>query len=345
MRDYPVIDADGHVTESDESLRKHLRPEFRARPLMRAEAWDRRFGGKLGKMNEDPRVQLADMDAEGIDIQVIYPSHLSLSAVKEPELAVDLARAWNDWIAAFCAADPRRLKGIAQVALQDVSAATAEARRAVEELGLVGVMMPTNVRDQDIGQRQFWPFYEAVEGLGVGLALHGGIEAARRMHERFNTFISVHSIAFPFECMAALTGLLFAGVPEQFPRLRIAALEGSCGWMPFLMDRLDEEYELRGAVEAPLLKMKPSEYLLTDRIYLSFEPEESTIPYVIERFGAHKLLYASDYPHWDSGWPHTLRHVTERDDISEADKRTILADNPQRFYGFTADVPTGAGSA
>jgi predicted TIM-barrel fold metal-dependent hydrolase len=340
MAEYLVIDADGHVTESDASLRKHLKEEYRARPFMGGESWDRRFGGKLGKMNEDPRVQLADMDAEGIDVQVIYPSHLSLSAVKEPDLAVDLARAWNDWIAEFCAANPRRLKGIAQVALQDVDAASREARRAVEELGLVGIMMPTNVLDQDIGLRQFWSFYETVEALDVGLALHGGIEAARRMHGRFN--ISVHSVAFPFECMAALTGLLFAGVPEQFPKLRIAALEGSCGWMPFLMDRLDEEYELRGWREAPLLKMKPSEYLLSDRIYVSFEPEESTIPYVIERFGAHKLLYASDYPHWDSGWPNTLRHVVERDDISEADKRTILGDSPQRFYGFTADVPASA---
>ena len=342
MADYLVIDADGHVTESDTSLRKHLKEEYRTRPFMGGESWDRRFGGKLGKMNEDPQVQLADMDAEGIDVQVIYPSHLSLSAVKEADLAVDLARAWNDWIAEFCAANPRRLKGIAQVALQDTDSASREARRAVEELGLVGIMMPTNVLDQDVGLRQFWPFYETVEGLDVGLALHGGIEAARRMHGRFNTFISVHSVAFPFECMAALTGLLFAGVPEQFPKLRIAALEGSCGWMPFLMDRLDEEFELRGWREAPLLKMKPSEYLLTDRIYLSFEPEESTIPYVIERFGAHKMLYASDYPHWDSGWPHTLRHVVERDDISEADKRTILGDSPQRFYGFTADVPASA---
>jgi predicted TIM-barrel fold metal-dependent hydrolase len=345
MRDLLIVDADGHVTESDAGLRRHLKEENRARPFMGGESWNRSFGGTLGKNNEDPQVQLADMDAEGIDVQVIYPSHLSLSAVKETDLAVDLAKAWNDWIAEFCAANPRRLKGIAQVALQDVDASIREARRAVEELGLVGIMMPTNVRDQEIGQRQFWPFYEAVEGLDVGLALHGGIEAARRMHGRFNTFISVHSVAFPFECMAALTGLLFAGVPEQFPRLRIAALEGCCGWLPFLMDRLDEEFELRGSREAPLLKAKPSEYLLADRIYCSCEPEESTIPYIVERFGAHKLLYASDYPHWDSGWPNTAKTFLERTDVSDADKRQIMGENPQRFYGFTADVAAAAGSA
>jgi len=345
VKDLPIIDADGHVVESIESLQRHLKPEHRARPLMDVEAWDRSFGGTLGKDNEDPQVQLADMDAEGIDIQVIFPTRLGLSAVKETHLAVDIARAWNDWLAEFCATDPQRLKGVAQVALQDVDAAIKEARRAVEALGHVGIMMPTNVRDQDIGKRQFWPLYEEVERLGVGLALHGGTRASERMHGRFDSFIAVHTVAFPFECMAALTGLIFAGVPEVFPRLRIAALEAGCGWIPFLMDRMDEEFEKRGAREAPLLKAKPSEYLRSDRFYYSFEPEESTLPYVIERIGADKLLYASDYPHWDSAWPNTVRIFLGRDDVSDAHKRQILGENAQRFYGFTADVPTPLATA
>jgi len=205
MENFSIIDADGHVTESNESLKKHLKKEYRNRPLMHSEAWDRTFGGTLGKRNEDPKVQLADMDIEGIDVQVIFPSHLSLNVEKEADLATDIARAYNDWLAEFCAADPKRLKGVAMVALQDLNAAIREARRAVEQLGFIGVMMPTNVRDQDVGRREFWPFYEEVERLGVGLALHGGIRAAERMHGRFDSFIAVHSVSFPFECMAALT--------------------------------------------------------------------------------------------------------------------------------------------
>lgn len=338
MKQFPIIDADGHVTESVESLKKHLKQVYRNRPLMTSEAWDRSFGGTLGKRNEDPNTQLADMDLDGIDIQVIFPSHLSLSAEKEPELATDIARAYNDWLAEFCAAEPRRLRGVAMVALQDIEAATREVRRAIEQLGFVGVMMPTNVRDQDIGRREFWPFYKEVERLGVGLALHGGIRAAERMHGRFDTFIAVHSVSFPFECMAALTGLIFAGVPEAFPKLRIAALEGCCGWVPFLMDRLDEEFEKRGSREAPLLKRKPSEYLSGDQFFYAFELEESTVPYVISRIGADKLLYSSDYPHWDTSWPNTVKMFKQRDDISEADKRQIGWNNPQSFYGFKADL-------
>ena len=336
MKDMLVIDADGHVSESNASLKKYMKEENRSRPLQASEAWDRSFGGTLGKRNEDPRVQLADMDAEGIDIQVIYPSsRLSLSSEKETNLVVDIARAYNEWLAAFCATDPKRLKGVAIVPLQDVDASIKEARRAVKELGHVAIMMPTNVRDQDIGRRQFWPFYEEVEELGVPLAIHGGIRASERMHGRFDTFIAVHTVSFPFECMAALTGLVFSGVPEKFPKLKIAAMESGCGWIPFLMDRMDEEFELRGKREAPLLKRKPSEYLLSDRFYYSFEVEESTLPYVAGRIGADKLLYASDYPHWDSSWPNSVKMFMGRDDLSEGDKRLIMSENAQRFYGFT----------
>ena len=177
MKDFPIIDADGHVTETIGSLRRHLRREHRERPLMNSEAWDRTFSGALGKRNEDPKVQLADMDLDGIDVQVIYPSHLSLNAEKETDLAIDIARAYNDWLSEFCATNPARLKGVAMVALHDIDAAIKEARRAVEDLGFVGIMMPTNFRDQDVGKRQFWPFYQEIERLEVGLGLHGGVRA------------------------------------------------------------------------------------------------------------------------------------------------------------------------
>jgi uncharacterized protein len=339
MQAYPIIDADAHVVEAVPAIRKYLQAEYQSRPIWTSHSWDMDFGGTLGKQNDKPEVQLADMDAEGISAQVIFPSRgLSLNFEKQTRLAVDVARAYNDWLAEFCSVNPRRLKGVALVALQDIDAAIKEARRAVEELGHVAIMLPTNVKDEDIGRREFWPFYEAVEPLGAALALHGGTRMAERMHGRFETFISVHTIAFPFECMTALTGLMFSGVPEVFPGLRFAALEAGCGWVPYLVDRMDEEFEKRGAREAPLLKAKPSEYFRRGQFYVTFELEERMLPYVIERLGADKLLFSSDYPHWDTEWPHAVQTFTSRDDVSDADKRLILCDNPQRFFGFKAEV-------
>ena len=107
MERFQVIDADGHVEESAASLQKYLKKENRGRPLWTSDAWDRDFGKTLGKSNQDPHVQLADMDVDGIDVQVIYPTRgISLSAAREVDLAVDIARAYNDWLAEFCSTNP-----------------------------------------------------------------------------------------------------------------------------------------------------------------------------------------------------------------------------------------------
>lgn len=340
MQDRFIIDADGHVTESPATVERYMKPELRRSAKPGDDPWDRSQGGRLGKDNEDPHVQLVDLDREGIDVQVIYPSQLSVSAETDTAYATAWVQAYNDWLAEFCAVNPQRLKGVATVALQDIPAAIAEVRRAVEKLGHVAVMMPTNVLDRDIGRREFWPFYEEVERLGVPLAVHGGINAGARMHGRFNTFLSVHTLAFPFECMSALVGLVYAGVPEAFPKMKIAILEGCCGWIPFLMDRMDEEFEKQGWRDAPSLQRKPSEYLASEQFFYSVEIEESMVPVVIGRIGADRLLWASDYPHWDTSWPHSVSKFLERDDISDADKRLIMSDNPAHLYGFA--MPVGA---
>ena len=122
-------------------------------------------------------------------------------------------------------------------------------------------MMRTNAMDKDIGGSEFWPFYEEVQRLGIPLALHGGINASSRVHGRFNKFIRIHTVAFPFECKTA-------------------------------------------------------------------------------RIGAGRLLWASDYPHWDTSWPHSVQHFWERKDISEAHKRQIFGENPARLYAL--EVTAGA---
>src|SRR5262245_36368852 len=86
MQNFPIIDADGHVTESNESLRKHLKKEYRNRPLMHSEAWDRSFGGTLGKRNEEPKTQLADMDVEGIECKSSFPAIFRSTPKRRPIL-------------------------------------------------------------------------------------------------------------------------------------------------------------------------------------------------------------------------------------------------------------------
>jgi len=132
--------------------------------------------------------------------------------------------------------------------------------------------------------------------------------------------------------------VVYGGVLEKLPYLRVSFLEAGCGWMPFWMEHLDEEWEKR-KFDAPLLIDRPSAYLGSGRCWVSCEPEEKTIPYVAQWIGEDQILYASDYPHWDGGWPTTVDTIVQRTDLSDSLKRKILGENAMRFYNLTVPVP------
>jgi predicted TIM-barrel fold metal-dependent hydrolase len=134
--------------------------------------------------------------------------------------------------------------------------------------------------------------------------------------------------------MMALIATIIGGVFERFPTLKIAYLESGAGWVPYMMDRLDEEVEKRGPDEASYLTKLPSEYVQSGRIFFGVECGEKTIPDAVRWGLDHTLLYSSDYPHWDGDWPRTVKIVRERPDLSDTTKQKMLHDNVARFYGL-----------
>ncbi len=334
MADYQVIDADGHVRESIAGMREFLEPRWQRRNLFPNDAWDRDLRGKLGANPEGPKDQLAAMDQDGIDVMVLYPTAgLHVASLHEADFATALTRAYNDWLCHFCKTNPTRLKFVALLAPQDPRAAAEELQRAVKERGALGGVLPTYMpQSPDFGDLRYDPIYTAAERLGVGLGFHTGTSADSLGGLRFRKFLSAHTIDHPAEQMMALIATVIGGVFERFPSLSIAYLESGIGWVPYMMDRLDEEVEKRGADEAPYLKMLPSEYVTSGRIFFGVECGEKTIPDGV-RWGLEKtLLYSSDYPHWDGDWPHTVKVVRERADLSAEIKKKMLHDNVARFY-------------
>ena len=101
----------------------------------------------------------------------------------------------------------------------------------------------------------------------------------------------MHTIGRPVETFIQFAGLMYGGIAERFPKLRVAFLECGVGWVPYWMERMDEEWEKRGKVEAPLCKNKPSEYIKHGNWFFAMEPEEETLPYVIERIGDDKIVF------------------------------------------------------
>jgi len=334
MGAYKVIDADGHVRESIAGLREFLEPRWQRRNLFPNDEWDRDLRGKLGAKPQGPEDQLTAMEQDGIDVMVLYPTAgLHVSALHERDFATAITRAYNDWLYHFCKKDPARLKFVALLAPQDPRAAAEELTRAVTERGALAGVLPTYMPQMpDFGDSLYDPIYAAAERLGVGIGFHTGTSADSLGGLRFRKFLSAHTIDHPAEQMMALIATIVGGVFERFPKLSIAYLESGIGWVPYMMDRLDEEVEKRGADEASYLTKLPSEYITSGRIYFGVECGEKTIPDCVPWRLENTLLYSSDYPHWDGDWPHTVKIVRERKDLADGTKKKMLHDNVARFY-------------
>ncbi|HXG68633.1 MAG TPA: amidohydrolase family protein, partial [Blastocatellia bacterium] len=291
----------------------------------------------------DPQARLADLDLDGIDVQVIYGSlGLAISSIADKDFAAAMSRACNNYYADFCSASPDRLKCMATLPAQDVPTAVEEMRRATQELGHLGVTLPPNVGGKNLDHPDFYPIYEEAQRLGIPISVHWGNGAylTAAGTERFNTHFMVHAVGHPFEQMIALACVVCGGIIEQFPKLRFAFLEAGCGWVPYWVERLHEHYERRAA-EMPLMKREPLEYITSGSCYFAAEPDEKLIPAVLEMIGDEFVLYSSDYPHTDSKFPYSVKCVRERTDIPAAAKEKILSRNALKYYGLEAGKASG----
>lgn len=339
MPDLTILDADGHVTETPEQIARYLDEPYRRRPLnfpiYPADGWDRRLLGTLGDWAGDAESWLRALDQGGMELTVLYPTMgLFVSFLKDRAWAVALCRAYNSFLhEAFIAASPR-LKAVALLPLQDPEAAALELRRGVRELGLSGAMLAAD-GSHLLGDRRFDPVYEEAQRLDVMLGVHAsGSSLGGAGVELFPSFIQAHTTSHPFGQMRQLTSMIFEGVPERFPRLRLAFLEAGAGWAPYWMERMDDEFAKRGAAEAPALRQRPSEYVRGGTLYFSCEADEWLLPQALKLVGEGQVVYASDFPHWDNSYPASVDEIRSRGDLTDAQKRKVLADNCRRLYGL-----------
>ncbi len=285
----------------------------------------------------DPSARLVDMDAEGIDQAVLFPSvGLYFWALDDPEAALPIARAYNDWLASYCAAAPTRLFGAAMLPMQDPLAAAAELRRACHELGFVAAFVrPNPCRGRSLSDRAYEPVWEAAEESAMTIAVHEGssvIVPTLGSDRPFNPLV-LHAVSHTFEEMLACAQLIAFGVLERHPQLRVVFLESSGGWVPFWLERLDEQAESFGGF-CPELRMAPSEYFAR-QCWISYEIDEHTLPALAPFIGEDRIVWGSDYPHHDATFPgavETLRR-TMVTMPSEAQVK-ILGANAAGLYGL-----------
>jgi predicted TIM-barrel fold metal-dependent hydrolase len=376
-----VVDGDGHVLEPMGLWDRFLAPkdqQFKPRVVRNAWGLDTVFVGSqeivtaplglLGtpgsRMDEtdpvkkipweqahrggfDPVARLRDMDLEGIEIAVLYPSiGLNFWAIEDRKAAVALSRAYNDWLAEYCATDPRRLYGAAMVPFQEPEAAATELRRAADELGFhAAFVRPNPCLGRHIGDSAFEPVWATAEDLGVTIGIHEGssntIETLGR--DRYFNPLVLHATSHAFEQMLACATLIVSGVMERHPALHCAFLEAGGSWVPYWLWRLDEQVRGFGRY-APEMKLKPSDYFRR-QCWVSFEADEDALPALLPHVGEDRVVWGSDYPHHDATFPGAVTKLEELlGRVSEDARHRILSSNARELYRLSEAGTTEGGT-
>jgi uncharacterized protein len=379
-----VIDADGHVCEPVDLWERNLPPSMRERGLrVRFNAdigtqqvlvedgvgiplglaglgnagmrKNQDYGSSLRYPEDlhpggcDARARLATMDEEGIDIAVLYCGlGQALGGIRDAELAVACHRVWNDWMADWVSADGARLVGSAVLPAHDPAAAGREVER-IAAMGLrAGVIRPNPVGGQPLWSAAFDPMYEALAGHGIPLGLHGAglfdMEGASKRMVDLMAMGTHHALILFFDQYLTLSGLVYGGVLERHPDLRILVLESGGGWIGHWMDRLDEFLEAYDWALPQKLSLKPSEYFRRQCV-ISFDPGERTMGAMADLAGEDNLIWASDFPHSDAKYPGVVDELLESIHAMPAERaRKLLGANAARIYGIEREYERRAAS-
>ncbi|MDE0855918.1 MAG: amidohydrolase family protein [Nevskia sp.] len=286
----------------------------------------------------DPAQHLRDMVIDGVYGEVLYPSQgLFYYKVADPQLFSAICRAYNDWLAEFCSVGPDRLKAIAMINVDDVADAVSELERTAK-FGFVGAMIteyPLEERRYD--HSDYEPLWAAAAGLNMPLSLH---TATRRVLS--NTALverTVHDasrratkVLLP---AISMCDMIFSGVFERYPDLRLAIVEFELSWAPYVLTNMDYTYRERH--EEAQYRFKgdtlPSDFFARN-VFLSFQEDDIGIR-LRDRIGVDCMMWGSDYPHSESTFPRSRQVLDEiLQGVPEEERAKIVCHNTARLYGF-----------
>ena len=284
----------------------------------------------------DVQARLAGMDASHVDIDVLFPTHVSsYCALHDVGFESALYRAYHRWVRDFCAQAPTRLKWTVVPNMRDPSTGAEEIRDwAKKDTTCVGVYLPPcGPNNMLLDDHWLDPIYQAALDSDLPVLVHGGTARPPYQPGTFDlrgTWFLQHSLSNPWAGMAALGALVGGGIFERFPGLRVAVVETAAGWLPSALERFDAHYYLSPG-HVPLLKRLPSEVVKQGGSYFhGVDTWERTIPYVVEWVGEDVLLFASDWPHGDTAFPEAVQQIDELP-LSDSAKRKILGENAMRL--------------
>ena len=291
------------------------------------------FGTRFEELHRggwDPDARLADQDADGVAAEVLYPT-VGMMLCNHPDFDFKHACfvAYNDWIAAYAGAHPDRLLGIGQTAVRSVDDGIRDLER-IKALGLRGVMMPGNPGVADYDDPIYDPFWEAAIDLGLPLSFHiltSRDDTLKTRGPKLNAFMSIIR-----GCQDIIGLFIFGGVFERHLRLRVVCVEADAGWAPHYMYRMDHAYDRhRYWLAGSTITRMPSEYF-RENVYMTFQDDWVAFQ-VKDLCNVRRLMWANDFPHSDSTWPHSQAILAKHAAHLTAEERNlVLHDNVAELY-------------
>ena len=280
---------------------------------------------KLTRVEE----RLADMDAMGVDVQVLSPSPTQYYYWADRDLAEQLVRLQNEHIAGLCAQHPDRFAGLGTLALQHPQLAAEQLSHAMQHLGLKGVEISTSVNTEDLDAELLQPFWKKADELGAIVFIH---PFGTTLGERVRTHYLSNIIGQPLETTIALSHLIFGGVLDRHRGLKIVAAHGG-GYLPSYCGRMNHGHDVRPEAKGGA-QLRPVEYLRKMWFdTLVYEPE--ALRHLVEVVGASQVVVGSDYP-FDMGHYDPHGFIGSTPGLTEKEAAAILGDNAVALLGLNA---------
>lgn len=287
---------------------------------------------EIRRGGHDPAARLEEMDEDGVDAEVVYPTPRLSQAVfanHDADFHHALVSAYNDWLSDYVGHAPARFAGNAMLPNRGVDGALAEIKRVQDRPGVRGFVMGCYPN----GTLDVTPEDDAVFGYladaGIPLSIHVSLG---------QTMPSAHKSALPgygrfFDAPNRIVQLIFAGVFDRFPALNLVVAEVDCGWVPYYKEQIDNNYQRLLATSDFIIKELPSVYVERNTHFTFL-----TDPFGIRSrydVGVDNMLWSSDYPHISADWPYSWRTIqAEMSGVPHEEREKMLAGNAIRLYGF-----------
>ena len=299
-------------------------------------------GAKGIRRLTDPDLRIKDQDLDGVCAEVLYGILGASQRLNDGEAATEMMRIYNDWLADFCQVHPQRFAGIASIPNHDMDAAVAEVARVAERGAVRGVEVALAVDMKPLFDPHWTPLWRAVAETGLPLHFHtiGGskpdLEGMAPLQAR--QAFAVYITGFQMNMAAKLMEIIYGGALEAFPDLQVVIGESGIGWIPYVLDHMDLEWE--DQFKDLTLTMKPSEYW--HRQCLATYQSDPVGMRLLDLLGEDNVMWGSDFPHPDGVWPDSREFLArETAGLADATRRKLVGGNAARLYGFDLERIAG----